>query len=126
MCLAGARIAHLKVPADPKTTFTIGTIKGGTTVNTIAARCEVDVDMRSTSLEALDELERTVLGAFEAAVAEENARWPEADADHQLRLVKTQIGNLPSVEEARHWRTSSPICAIAASVACTAGELSGC
>lgn len=99
MCLAGARIAHLKVPADPKTTFTIGTIKGGTTVNTIAARCEVDVDMRSTSLEALDELERTVLGAFEAAVAEENARWPEADADHQLRLVKTQIGNRPAGQQ---------------------------
>ena len=99
MCRAGAKIADIHTPADPKTTFTIGTIKGGTTVNTIAARCEVDVDMRSTSLEALDELERTVLGAFEAAVAEENARWPEADADHQLRLVKTQIGNRPAGQQ---------------------------
>ena len=99
MCRAGAIIADIVTPKDPKTTFTIGTIKGGTTVNTIAARCEVDVDMRSTSLEELDKLESTVLAACEKAVAEENARWPEADADHQLRLVKTQIGNRPAGQQ---------------------------
>ena len=51
-------IADFDPPSDPKTTFTVGTIKGGTTVNTIAARCEVDVDMRSVNLEELDELEK--------------------------------------------------------------------
>ena len=47
ICRAGAKIADFKVPEDPKTTFTIGTIKGGTTVNSIAAHCEVEVDMRN-------------------------------------------------------------------------------
>lgn len=96
MCRAGAAIADLDLPEDPKTTYTIGTIKGGTTVNTIAARCEVDVDMRSVDLPTLEALEKHILGAFEKAVADENAHWPKADAEHQLKLVKTQIGNRPA------------------------------
>lgn len=96
MCRAGSIIADFDPPADPRTTFTIGTIKGGTTVNTIAARCEVDVDMRSVNLGELDALEARVLAAFEKGVALENARWPQADEAHQLRLVKTQIGNRPA------------------------------
>lgn len=96
MCRAGAMIADLDLPDDPKTTYTIGTIKGGTTVNTIAARCEVDVDMRSVDLPTLEALEAKVLAAFEEAVRIENAHWPKADEAHQLKLVKTQIGNRPA------------------------------
>lgn len=96
MCRAGALIADLDLPENPKTTYTIGTIKGGTTVNTIAARCEVDVDMRSVDLPTLEALEAKVLAAFEEAVRLENAHWPLADEAHQLKLVKTQIGNRPA------------------------------
>ena len=96
MCRAGALIADLELPTNPKTTYTIGTIKGGTTVNTIAARCEVDVDMRSVDLPTLEALEAKILGAFEEALRLENAHWPKADAEHQLKLVKTQIGNRPA------------------------------
>lgn len=96
MCRAGALIADLELPKDPKTTYTIGTIKGGTTVNTIAAHCEVDIDMRSLDLPTLEKLEKTVLAAFDKAVALENAHWKEADAEHQLKVTKTQIGNRPA------------------------------
>ncbi len=96
MCRAGALIAELDLPETPKTTYTIGTIKGGTTVNTIAAKCSVDVDLRSVDVAELAKLEETVLAAFEKAVELENAHWPKADAAHQLKLVKTQIGNRPA------------------------------
>lgn len=96
MCRAGALIADLDLPETPKTTYTIGTIKGGTTVNTIAAKCSVDVDLRSVDVQELAKLEETVLAAFEKAVELENAHWPKADAAHQLKLVKTQIGNRPA------------------------------
>ena len=99
MCRAGNIIADFDPPENPKTTSTIGTIKGGTTVNTIAARCEVDVDMRSVDLKELEDLEARVLTAFEKGVELENARWPKADAEHQLRLVKTQIGNRPAGQQ---------------------------
>lgn len=96
MCRAGALIADLDLPETPKTTYTIGTIKGGTTVNTIAAKCSVDVDLRSVDVAELAKLEETVLAAFEKAVELENAHWPKADAAHQLKLVKTQIGKRPA------------------------------
>ena len=87
VCRAGDKVADIQVPTDPKTTFTIGTIKGGTTVNTIAAHCEVDVDIRSVSNEELLRVEE--------AVKAENARWGVTDETKQLKLTKTQIGNRP-------------------------------
>lgn len=95
VCRAGDKVADIQVPTDPKTTFTIGTIKGGTTVNTIAAHCEVDVDIRSVSNEELLRVEAEILSAFEEAVKAENARWGVTDETKQLKLTKTQIGNRP-------------------------------
>lgn len=96
MCRAGNIIADFDPPENPKTTFTIGTIKGGTTVNTIAAHCEVEVDMRSVSNEELLKLEARVLKAFEEAVQEENDFWGITDESLKLKLTKTQIGNRPA------------------------------
>ena len=96
ICRAGAKVGCFKVPADPKTTYTIGTIKGGTTVNTIAAHCEVEVDMRSVSNEELLKLEARVLKAFEEAVQEENDFWGITDESLKLKLTKIQIGNRPA------------------------------
>ena len=96
ICRAGAKVGCFKVPTDPKTTYTIGTIKGGTTVNTIAAHCEVEVDMRSVSNEELLKLEARVLKAFEEAVQEENDFWGITDESLKLKLTKTQIGNRPA------------------------------
>ncbi len=45
----GAKIADVQVPASPKTTFNIGTIIGGTSINTIAREASMDVDLRSES-----------------------------------------------------------------------------
>jgi len=96
VCLAGARVAKIEVPAEPKTTFTIGTMAGGTSVNTIAGHCEVEVDMRSVDDAELLKLETAVLAAFEAGVAEENARWGVTDVEKQVKLTKTAIGNRPA------------------------------
>lgn len=96
MCRAGAKIADIRLSAEPKTTYTIGTIKGGTSVNTIAAHCEVDVDMRSVNNDSLLALEAEILAAFDAAVEEENAYWGVTDEALKLRVTKTQIGNRPA------------------------------
>lgn len=95
VCLAGAKVAHLKVPADPKTTFTIGTIKGGTTVNSIAASCSVDIDIRSLDDGELKKAEDFIFKAFEDAVAEENAIWGVTDPKKQVHLKTEPIGNRP-------------------------------
>ncbi len=48
-----AKIADVKTPRDPKTTFTVGTVSGGTSVNSIAAEAAMLIDMRSNATEEL-------------------------------------------------------------------------
>lgn len=96
MCLAGARIAKLKVPDNPRTTFTIGTIQGGTSVNTIAASCSVDIDIRSLDSSELNKAESFILDAFREAVSEENSIWNVQDPAKQLQVNFEAIGNRPA------------------------------
>jgi acetylornithine deacetylase/succinyl-diaminopimelate desuccinylase-like protein len=69
-----AKISDLQTPAEPKTTFTVGTVSGGTSVNAIAGDARMAVDMRSNSTEELLKLEARLLDLIKEAVVEENAR----------------------------------------------------
>src|SRR5712675_1950733 len=60
------------VPGSPKTTFNVGVIRGGTSVNSIPESASMRVDLRSTSTAEIDRLERTLRLALEQAVAAEN------------------------------------------------------
>ena len=51
-----AAISDLKVPSTPKTTFNVGTVHGGTSVNTIAPSASSLIDMRSTDPDELQKL----------------------------------------------------------------------
>jgi len=55
-----AKISAIRVPANPKTTFNVGTISGGTSVNTIAANAEAVLDLRSIDPVELRRLEERV------------------------------------------------------------------
>jgi tripeptide aminopeptidase len=94
-----AAISEIEVPDQPRTTFTVGTVKGGTSVNSIAARAEMELDMRSDSGDELGRLEARVLPLLEAAAAAENRRW-NAPADKEVKLVLTPIGNRPAGQQA--------------------------
>ncbi len=50
------QISQLSVPSDPKTTFNVGLIEGGVSVNTIAPRASAVIDMRSVDPASLDRL----------------------------------------------------------------------
>lgn len=82
-----ARIADLKTPQDPKTTFTVGTVRGGTSVNSIAAEASLQMDMRSNSEKELLELEAKFLDIVKGAAAEENVRWGSDKMTVQIKLV---------------------------------------
>jgi acetylornithine deacetylase/succinyl-diaminopimelate desuccinylase-like protein len=81
-----AKIAELRVPATPKTTFNVGVIRGGTSVNSISAEAAMDVDLRSESAAALDSLDRGFRAALDAALAEERARWPASSRSLELEI----------------------------------------
>jgi tripeptide aminopeptidase len=68
-----AKFSHLRVPAEPKTTFNVGVVSGGTSVNSIPSEVEMLVDMRSVSCAELKKLNGAFLALVRAAVDEENA-----------------------------------------------------
>jgi tripeptide aminopeptidase len=70
-----AAIADFEVPRDPRVTFSVGVIEGGTSVNSIAYEASMEVDMRSVDPEALDALEGQFLDALNVALVAERARW---------------------------------------------------
>jgi acetylornithine deacetylase/succinyl-diaminopimelate desuccinylase-like protein len=82
-----AKISDLQTPSDPKTTFTVGTVSGGTSVNAIAAEARMTVDMRSDSTEELLKLEARLLDHVKQAVVEENARWKSDQLSVEIKLI---------------------------------------
>ena len=55
-----SRIYALTVPKQPRTTYNVGTISGGTTVNSIAAQATFTLDLRSESMHELENLDTAV------------------------------------------------------------------
>jgi tripeptide aminopeptidase len=82
-----AKISELQTPADPRTTFTVGTVTGGTSVNAIAAEARMAVDMRSDSTDELLKLEARLLDLVKQAVVEENARWKSDKIAVETKLI---------------------------------------
>jgi acetylornithine deacetylase/succinyl-diaminopimelate desuccinylase-like protein len=72
---AMAKIDAFEVPAQPKTTFNVGRVGGGTSVNAIPFEAWMEVDMRSADVKSLEALHTKFKTALQESVAEENARW---------------------------------------------------
>ena len=89
---AMAKISDFEVPRDPKTTFNVGRIGGGTSVNAIPFEAWAEVDMRSADPAALKALDAKFQKAIDDAVAEENARW----GSRQLTVDKQLVGDRPA------------------------------
>jgi tripeptide aminopeptidase len=68
-----AKFADTPVPTDPRTTFNVGRIEGGTSVNAIPERASMSVDLRSESEAELARLERELREDVQAAVGDEMA-----------------------------------------------------
>jgi acetylornithine deacetylase/succinyl-diaminopimelate desuccinylase-like protein len=78
-------IADMKVPQKPWTTFNVGVIEGGTSVNTIAPYAMLQLDLRSESKRYLSQLVRQV----EKLVASRAGM-------RDLQVTLTQIGDRPA------------------------------
>jgi acetylornithine deacetylase/succinyl-diaminopimelate desuccinylase-like protein len=89
---AMARVADFEVPREPKTTFNVGRIGGGTSVNAIPFEAWAEVDMRSADKAALQSLDANFHKALDDAVADENSRW----GSRQLSVDKSLVGDRPA------------------------------
>ena len=85
-----ALLAAMKVPRSPKTTYNVGRIGGGTSVNTIPFEVWMEFDMRSEDEQELIRLEQEFLKLVRQGIDEENGA--HAGSGTELKLDSQQIG----------------------------------
>jgi tripeptide aminopeptidase len=94
------RFINTKVPASPRTTFNIGQIEGGTSVNSIPFEARIKVDVRSESEDELTRLESALRECIAAGVRDEmdSARdRTKGKLDWKVELLGSRPGGeLPS------------------------------
>jgi acetylornithine deacetylase/succinyl-diaminopimelate desuccinylase-like protein len=89
------------VPSTPKTTFNIGVIRGGTSVNSIPESASMKVDIRSTSMAEMERLEQTLRMALSRAVEDETMAAEMKSSAQKRPGVSCEvvaIGNRPAGE----------------------------
>ena len=88
-----AKIQEIQVAKQPKTTFNVGRVGGGTSVNSIPFEGWMEVDMRSSDAASLAAVDASFQKAVDAAVVEENQRW---GGKATITVVKELVGDRPA------------------------------
>ena len=96
MGAAMAKLGKLRVPMEPKTTFNVGAVSGGTSVNSIPSQVTMDIDLRSESCGELKKLNEAFLAVVQEAVDEENAA--RSTREGRIHAVPRPIGDRPCGE----------------------------
>ncbi|HKG78549.1 MAG TPA: M20/M25/M40 family metallo-hydrolase, partial [Pyrinomonadaceae bacterium] len=91
-----SRLAVYPAPKEPRTTFNVGRIEGGTSVNAIPGRATMEVDLRSAAESELRRLDAFFRRIVREAVDEENVKRRAGDPELKLRL--DLIGERPTGE----------------------------
>jgi len=98
------RFINTRVPLSPRTTFNLGQVEGGTSVNSIPHEAKLKVDLRSESEDEIARLEAALRDSFETGIKDEmdNARDRSRG---RLGVKFNLIGSRPGGELA----TESPL-----------------
>src|SRR5882724_456615 len=91
-----ARLVSYPAPREPRTTFNVGRIEGGASINAIPGEAMMDVDLRSSSEHELRRLDAFFRRAIREAVDDENGARRQGVPP--LRLSIQLIGERPSGE----------------------------
>jgi len=92
------KLGMMKVPASPKTTYNVGVMGGGTSVNSIPGESWAEIDMRSESRAELEKLNESFIGLMHEAANEENAT--RSTAQGKITVDLKLIGDRPSGQTA--------------------------
>jgi di/tripeptidase len=88
------RLARIPVPSNPRTTFNVGVIGGGTSVNAIPNESWMDVDLRSESPTQLAKLSEQFIAQMLAAAEDENLA--HSTTEGRIEVETRLIGERPS------------------------------
>ncbi|MDR0466419.1 MAG: M20/M25/M40 family metallo-hydrolase [Deltaproteobacteria bacterium] len=109
-----AKMADVRVPAEPRATYTVGVVSGGSSVNSIADEGCCKLDMRSVNAAELAALERTMLEFARQGVEEENAF--RASGGGAVTVEAICIGDRPAGSQSEDSRIVQAACAAAKAV----------
>lgn len=87
---------HTSVPVSPKTTFNIGRIEGGTSVNAIPESATMKVDIRSAAAEQIERLERALHESLDHALMAEPRHAYGGRAHSGTTIDVAVIGDRPA------------------------------
>lgn len=96
-----AQFVKVRLPDDPRTTFNVGQIEGGTSVNSIPYRASIKVDLRSGAESELARLEETLRDAIQRGMEEEmgaarqvagSARSINSQLESKIRVLGVRPG----------------------------------
>jgi acetylornithine deacetylase/succinyl-diaminopimelate desuccinylase-like protein len=93
-----ARFASYPAPLAPRTSYNVGIIEGGSSVNAIPEQASMVIDIRSVSGSEIEKLEAYLRRVVEIAVREENSQ--RAMSGTSLTCEFEQVGDRPSGETA--------------------------
>jgi len=92
LAAAADRLADIRLPRSPRTTYNIGVLRGGETVNAIPETAEMDIDLRSESPAHLDRLDTDVQEIVRRGHQRERDRRPKGAMEPQI----SKIGDRPA------------------------------
>jgi acetylornithine deacetylase/succinyl-diaminopimelate desuccinylase-like protein len=90
---AASEFSRVQVPASPKTTYSIGLIGGGTSVNSIPVSSWMEVDMRSESPVELKRVEERMLKIVQDAADSEN--FARSTREGKISVEARLVGDRP-------------------------------
>ncbi len=93
-----AKMAQIQVPTTPRTTYNVGVVSGGTSINSIPSSMQMDVDLRSEACAELKTLNDAFLGIVKQAVDEENRA--RSTREGRIAADPKLIGDRPCGETA--------------------------
>ena len=105
-----ARFVTARVPESPRTSFNIGEIEGGTSVNSIPASAHMKVDLRSESETELAALEGLLRDAVKGGIDEEMSAARERGMGGSGNMLNLKI-NVLGVRPAGELPENSPLLA---------------
>jgi acetylornithine deacetylase/succinyl-diaminopimelate desuccinylase-like protein len=89
LCRALANFSQAELPESPRTTFNVGVIQGGTSVNSIPESACARVDLRSASMQELQKLEHRLREGLTSVAARDAS-------DARITMEVRTIGDRPA------------------------------
>lgn len=100
LAAAADRLAEIRVPRSPRTSYNVGVVRGGETVNAIPEFAEMDIDLRSESPEQLERLDEDVQEIIRRGHQRELRRRSEGAIEPLINKIGDRPAGLTPLDSA--------------------------